>query len=159
MYKEMTGMTNEEMFTAVISRMDSMNSRMEAMESGLNGRMDSMESRMNSMESRMEAMESGLNDRMDSMEGHMEAMEGHMEAMETRLNDRIDNLESNMDMEFKAVRTEMNVVYKTLKKDISILDDKIDRIMYTKDVDGHERMKIQVELLAKGYQELKEKIG
>ncbi|MBD5472449.1 MAG: hypothetical protein HDR20_06000 [Lachnospiraceae bacterium] len=102
MYKEMTGMTNEEMFTAIIGRMDS---------------------------------------------------------MESALNSRMDNLESNMDMEFKAVRTEMDMAYKTLKKDISVLDDKIDRLMYTKDVDGHERMKTQVELLAKGYQELKEKIG
>lgn len=102
MYKGMTSMTNEEMFTAITSRMDS---------------------------------------------------------MESRLNERMDNLESSMDLEFKAVRTEMDVAYKTLKKDIFILDDKINRLMCTKDVDGHEKMKIQVELLTKGYQELQEKLG
>ena len=96
---------------------------------------------------------------MVSMEGRMNSMEGCMDSLESGLDGRMDNLESNMDMEFKAVRTEMDMAYKTLKKDISVLDDKIDRLMYTKDVDGHERMKTQVELLAKGYQELKEKIG
>lgn len=116
MYEEMMGMTNEEMFKAIIGRMDSM-------ESGLNGRMDNLESKIGNLESRM------------------------------------DSLESNMDLEFRAVRTEMDVVYKTLKKDISALDNKMDRLMYTKDVEGHEKMKMQVELLTKGYQELKEKIG
>lgn len=102
MHKEMEGMTNEQMFTAIMDRMD-------AMEAGLNGRMD--------------------------------------------------NLESIMDMEFKAVRTEMDVVYKMLKQDIFVLNDKVDWIMHTKDIDGYEKVKIQVELLTKGYQELKEKIG
>ena len=102
MHEEMAGMTNEEMFTAIIARMD-------AMESGLNG--------------------------------------------------RIDNLESDMNMEFRAVRAEMDVVNKSLKEDISILNDKIDRLMYIKDVDGYEKMRIQVDLLTQGYQELKEKIS
>ncbi|MDE7248961.1 MAG: hypothetical protein K2N82_03560, partial [Lachnospiraceae bacterium] len=64
MYKEMAGMTNEEMFTAIISRIDSL-------ESGLNKRMDSVEGHMDSMEGHM-----------DSMEGHMDSMEGRMDAME-----------------------------------------------------------------------------
>ncbi len=64
-----------------------------------------------------------------------------------------------MDMEFRAVRIEMDVVNKSLKEDISILNDKVDRLMYTKDVDGYEKMKIQVNLLTQGYQELKEKMG
>lgn len=123
MYEEMMGMTNEEMFKAIIGRMDSM-------ESGLNGRMDNLESKIGNLDTRMDSLES-----------------------------RMDSLESNMDLEFRAVRTEMDVVYKTLKKDISALDNKMDRLMYTKDVEGHEKMKMQVELLTKGYQELKEKIG
>lgn len=123
-------MTNEEMFTALIARMDSM-------ESGLNKRLDRLESRMD-----------GLETRMDSLETRVE-----------RLEVRIDKLESDMNMEFQAVRIEMDVVNKSLKKDISILNDKIDRIMYIKDVDGYEKMKIQVNLLTQGYQELKEKIG
>lgn len=123
-------MTNEEMFTALIARMDSM-------ESGLNKRLDRLESRMD-----------GLETRMDSLETRVE-----------RLEVRIDKLESDMNMEFQAVRIEMDVVNKSLKKDISILNDKINRIMYIKDVDGYEKMKIQVNLLTQGYQELKEKIG
>ena len=116
MNKEIVGMTNEEMFTAIITRMDS--------------------------------MESGLNERIDKVETGLSG-----------LSERIDDLESDMNMEFRAVRTEMDVVNKSLKKDISILNDKIDRLMYTKDVDGYEKMKIQVDLLTQGYQELKEKIG
>lgn len=128
MYKEKVAMTNEEMFTALIARMDSM-------ESGLNKRLDRLESRMD-----------GLETRMDSLETRVE-----------RLEVRIDKLESDMNMEFQAVRIEMDVVNKSLKKDISILNDKIDRLMYIKDVDGYEKMKIQVNLLTQGYQELKER--
>lgn len=116
MYKEMAGMTNEEMFTAIIERMDSM-------ESGL----------------------TGLGERIDRVE--------------FGLSERIDKLHSDMNMEFWAVRTEMNGVNESLKRDISILNDKVDRLMYTKDVDGYEKMKIQVDVLTQGYQELKEKIG
>ena len=53
----------------------------------------------------------------------------------------------------------MEVANQSLRKDISVLNDKIDRLMFTKDVDGYEEMKIQVEVLTQGYQELKEKIG
>ncbi len=116
MHKEMEGMTNEQMFTAIIGRMDKL-------ETNLNGRMDNLETRFDDLESRFEKME------------------------------------SDTDMEFKAVRIEMDVSYKALRQEISTLNDKLDRLMYIKDVDGYEKMKIQVDLLTKGYQELKAKIG
>ena len=120
MNKEITDMTNEEMLTAIIEHMDSM-------EYGLNGRMDDLKVELN----------------------------GRMDNLETR----IDELEANMDMEFQAVRMEMSVVNNSLKKDNSILHDKIDRLMFIKDVDGYEKMKAQVEVLSQGYQELSEKIS
>ena len=107
----------------------------------------------------MEKLETGLNERIDGLETGMEKLE-------TGLNERMDNLETRMDemksdndMEFRAIRMEMDVANKSLKKDISILNEKIDWLMFTKDVDGYEKMKIQVEVLAQGYQELKEKIS
>ncbi|MCM1123382.1 MAG: hypothetical protein NC416_12440 [Eubacterium sp.] len=97
---------------------------------------------------RLDSMESGLNKRLDNLETRVDNLES-----------RFNKMESDMDMEFKAVRTEMDVAYKMLKQDISVLNGKFDRLMYTKDVDGYEKMKIQVDLLTRGYQELKEKIG
>lgn len=155
-------MTNEEMFTAIIARMDSMEyglnrkidgleTRMDKMESGLNGRMDGLETRMDGLETRMD----GLETRMDGLETRI----GGLEIRVDGLGNRIDKMKSDNDMEFQAVRMEMDVANKSLKKDISVLNDKIDRLMFTKDVDGYEKMKIQVEALTQGYQELKVKIG
>lgn len=72
---------------------------------------------------------------------------------------RMDKMESDNDMEFKAVRKEMDVAYKMLLKEISMVNDKVDRLLYMKDIDGYENMRIQVDLLTQGYQELKAKIG
>lgn len=101
-------MNNEEMILTVLERMDT---RMDKMESGLNG-----------------------------------------------LNTRMDKLESDMNMEFYAVRTEMEVVNKSLKKEIDILNNKIDRLMFVKDVEGYDKMNSRLEVLEEGYRELKEKI-
>ena len=62
-------------------------------------------------------------------------------------------------MEIQAVRTEMEVVNRSLKQDISFLNDKIDRIIFLKDVEGIEKMKIRIDVLEQGYQMIKEKIG
>ena len=86
-------------------------------------------------------------ERMDQLDGRMD-----------QLDDRIDNLESNMNMEFRAVRTEMEVVDKSLKKEMGILSSKVDRLLFTKDVEGYEQLKVRVDVLEKGYQDLKEKI-
>lgn len=77
-----------------------------------------------------------------------------LDSMEARMN----KMESDNDMEFKAVRKEMDVAYKMLLKEISMVNDKVDRLLYMKDIDGYENMRIQVDLLTQGYQELKAKI-
>lgn len=78
-----------------------------------------------------------------------------LDSMEARMN----KMESDNDMEFKAVRKEMDIAYKMLLKEISMVNDKVDRLLYMKDIDGYENMRIQVDLLTQGYQELKAKIG
>lgn len=100
MQREITGMTNEEMFSTILSHMD----KLETSVTGLSGRMDSLETSV------------------------------------TGLSGRMDKLETNMEMEFRAVRVEMDVLNQSLKKDISIVNDKVDRLMYTKDVEGYENM-------------------
>lgn len=127
-------MTNEEMFSIILSRMDNLETAVTGL-SGLPEKVDNLETGM-----------TGLSERMDNLETGM-----------TGLSERMDNLESNMDLEFYAVRIEMEALNQSLKKDISIVNDKVDRLMYTKDVDGYEKMKIQVDLLTQGYQDLKEK--
>lgn len=129
MHKEIAGMTNEEMFTAIIARMGSM-------ESGLSG-----------LSEQIEKVESTLSDRIDNVESGLNSLSG-----------RIDYLESDMNMEFRAVRIEMDTLNKSLKGDISVLNDKIDRLMNIKDIDRYEKMQIQIDLLAQGYQQLKENI-
>ena len=161
-------MSNEEMFSAIMVRMDTMqgsldslNSRMDSVEGSLdslNSRMDSVESSLDSLNSRMDSVESSLNSRMDSVEGSLNGLSGRIDSVESKLSKKIDNLESNVFMEIQAVRTEMEVVNRSLKRDISVLDQKIDRLMFSKDVDGYERMKVRVEVLEEGYQKLKEKI-
>lgn len=137
MNKEMVAMTNAEMFSAIMARLD-------IMEAGLNKRIDRLEERMDRLEARM-----------DSLEARVDRLEKRVDSMESRM----DKMESENDMEFKAVRTEMDVAYKMLLREISVVNDKVDRLLYMKDIDGYENMKIQVDLLTQGYQELKAKIG
>ena len=96
--------------------------------------------------------------RMDSMETGFNGLSAKMDKLETDLNDRMDKLESNMNMEFYAVRAEMDVLNKSLKKDIDVLSSKVDRLMFAKDVEGYDKINIRIEVLERGYQELKEKI-
>lgn len=91
----------------------------------------------------------------------LERMDTRMDKLEsglTGLNSRIDELESNMSLEFYAVRTEMDVVNKSLKKEIDILSNKVDRLMFTKDVEGYDKIDARLMVLEEGYRELKEKI-
>lgn len=122
-------MSNEEMFQTILNRMDSM-------ETGFNG-----------LNARMDKLETGLNARMDKLDDRMDKLDG-----------RIDKLESNMNMEFYAVRTEMDVMNKSLKKEISVLSSKVDRLMFVKDVEEYDKINVRLEALERGYQELKEKI-
>ena len=137
MNKEMVTVTNGEMFSAIMARLDSM-------EAGLNKRIDGLEVRIGRIEERMDRLE----ERMDSLEGRVDSLEA-----------RIDKMESDNAMEFKAIRIEMDVAYKMLSRDIASVNDKVDRFLHTKDIEGYESMKIQVDLLTRGYQELKAKIS
>lgn len=137
MNKEMVTMTNGEMFTAIMARLDSM-------ETGLHKRLDGLEARIGRLEGRMDRLE----ERMDRLEARVDTLEA-----------RMDKMESNNEMEFKAIRIEMDVAYKMLSRDIASVNDKVDRFLHTKDIEGYESMKIQVDLLTRGYQELKAKIS
>ena len=92
--------------------------------------------------------------RMDSMETGFNGLKARMD----KLDDRMDKLEFSMNMEFYAVRTEMDVMNKSLKKEISVLSSKVDRLMFEKDVEGYDKINVRLEALERGYQELKEKI-
>lgn len=144
MNKEMVTVTNGEMLSAIMTRLDSM-------EAGLNKRIDGLEVRLGRLEERMDKLE----ERMDRLEERMDSLEGRVDSLEAR----IDKMESDNAMEFKAIRIEMDVAYKMLSRDIASVNDKVDRFLHTKDIEGYESMKIQVDLLTRGYQELKAKIS
>lgn len=137
MNKEMVTVTNGEMLSAIMARLDSM-------EAGLNKRIDGLEVRIGRLEERMDKLE----ERMDRLEAKVDSLEA-----------RIDKMESDNDMEFKAIRIEMDVAYKMLSRDIASVNDKVDRFLHTKDIEGYESMRIQVDLLTQGYQELKARIS
>ena len=129
-------MNTETMFTIILERFDTM-------ETGLNAKLDKLGERIGRLEERMDRLE----ERMDSLEKRMD-----------RLEERVDKLEADMNMEFQAVRTEMDVLYKTLQKEIDMVNDKVDRLLLMKDVVEYDKINIRLEVLEKGYQELREKI-
>ena len=129
-------MNTETMFTIILERFDTM-------ETGLNAKLDKLGERIGRLEERMDRLE----ERMDSLEKRMD-----------RLEERVDKLEADMNMEFQAVRTEMDVLYKTLQKEIDMVNDKVDRLLLMKNVDEYDKINIRLEVLEKGYQELRELI-
>ena len=133
MSKEMVDMTNREILLALM------------------GRMDGVESSLGNLGSKINALEAG----QKTLHGKINALE----AGQKTLHGRIDMLEDNINMEIQAVRTEMETVNKLLKRDIGFLNDKVDRIMILKDVEGVEKMKIRLDVLEQGYQILKVKMG
>ena len=81
------------------------------MESGLNGRIDSLESGLNG---RIDSLESGLNGRIDSLESDM--VEGfkqthqRMDRIEGRMDGRMDRIESDID----AIESDIDAIEKHL---------------------------------------------
>ena len=154
-------MSNEEMFQTILNRMDSMetgfhglNARMDQLETGLNNRMDKLETSLNERMDKLDDRMDKLDDRMDKLDGRMDKIDGRID----KLDDRIDKLESDMNMEFYAVRTEMDVLNKSLNKQFDMLSGKVDRLMLTMDVEGYDQINIRLDVLERGYQELKEKV-
>ena len=125
-------MSNEQMFTTILERMDTMETGFNS----LNTKMDKLDDKVNKLDDKVNKLDDKVN----------------------RLDHKVDQLESSMNMEFWAVRTEMEFVHKSLMKDIDMVNDKVDRFWVTKDVEGHDELKVRVDVLEKGYQELKEKI-
>lgn len=76
--------------------------------------MDSMESKMDNMESNMDSMES----RMDNMESKMDSMESGMDNMESRM----DSMESTI----KNLDDKVESYHDDLKKDIARIDLKLE---------------------------------
>ena len=95
-----------------------------------------------------------MNERIDRLAERMEHMKERMECMEKRadrLELRYDAMEESGSMEFQAVRTEMEVVYKTLFQQIDMVNGKADRILFTKDIHEYDRLKARVEALELGF--------
>lgn len=122
----------------------------------MNERIDRLAERMEHMEkcmARMEHMAAHM-ERIEHMEKCMEHMKERMECMEKRtdrLELRYDAMEESGSMEFQAVRTEMEVVYKTLFQQIDMVNGKADRILFTKDIHEYDRLKARVEALELGF--------
>ena len=106
---------------------------------------------------RMDTMESKL-DTLGGKVDHLEDKVDHLEEKVDHLEDKVDNLESNMNMEFQAVRTEMEFVHNSLKQEIDMVNGKVDRLIIARDVEEYDQIKVRVDVLEKGYLELKEKI-
>ncbi len=147
MSKEMVDMTNREILLALMGRMDGVESSL----GNLHGKIDALETGQKTLHGKIDALEAG----QKTLHGKINALE----AGQKTLHGRIDMLEDNINMEIQAVRTEMETVNKLLKRDIGFLNDKIDRIMILKDVEGVEKMKIRLDVLEQGYQILKVKMG
>ncbi len=175
MSKEMVDMTNREILLALMGRMDGVESslgnlhgKIDALETGqktLHGKIDALEAGQKTLHGKINALEAGqktLHGKIDALEAGQKTLHGKINALEAgqkTLHGRIDMLEDNINMEIQAVRTEMETVNKLLKRDIGFLNDKIDRIMILKDVEGVEKMKIRLDVLEQGYQILKVKMG
>ncbi len=147
MSKEMVDMTNREILLALMGRMDGVESSL----GNLHGKIDALETGQKTLHGKIDALETG----QKTLHGKINALE----AGQKTLHGRIDMLEDNINMEIQAVRTEMETVNKLLKRDIGFLNDKVDRIMILKDVEGVEKMKIRLDVLEQGYQILKVKMG
>lgn len=132
-------MSNEQMFTTILERMDTMETGFNS----LNTKMDKLDDKVNKLDDKVNKLDDKVNKLDDKV---------------SKLDHKVDQLESSMNMEFWAVRTEMEFVHKSLMKEIDMVNDKVDRFWVTKDVEGHDELKVRVDVLEKGYQELKEKI-
>ena len=138
MSKEMVDMTNREILLALMGRMDGVESSL----GNLGGKINALETGQKNLHGKIDALEAGqktLHGKINALEAGQKTLHGKIDALEAgqkTLHGRIDMLEDNINMEIQAVRTEMEMVNKLLKRDIGFLNDKIDRIMILKDVEG-----------------------
>ena len=167
-------MSNEQMFTIILERMDTMETGF----NGLNTKVDKLDDKVSKLDDKVDKLDdkvsklddkvNKLDDKVDKLDDKVNKLDDKVNELDDKVNElddkvikldyKVDKLESSMNMEFWAVRTEMGFVQKSLKKEIDTVNDKLDRFWVTKDVEGHDKLKVRVDVLEKGYQELKEKI-
>lgn len=146
-------MSNEQMFTTILERMDTMETGFNS----LNTKMDKLDDKVNKLDDKVNKLDDKVN-KLDDKVNKLDDKVNKLDDKVSKLDHKVDQLESSMNMEFWAVRTEMEFVHKSLMKEIDMVNDKVDRFWVTKDVEGHDELKVRVDVLEKGYQELKEKI-
>ena len=160
-------MSNEQMFTTILERMDTMETGFNS----LNTKMDKLDDKVNKLDDKVSKLDDKVNkldDKVNKLDDKVNKLDDKVNKLDDKVNKlddkvskldhKVDQLESSMNMEFWAVRTEMEFVHKSLMKEIDMVNDKVDRFWVTKDVEGHDELKVRVDVLEKGYQELKEKI-
>ena len=91
--------------TALNGRIDDLITRMDALETTLNGRIDALSARMDSLETTLNGRIDALSARMDSLEttlnGRIDALSARIDGLEASLSARIDGLYELM-LSFKA---------------------------------------------------------
>jgi chromosome segregation ATPase len=110
---------SEEILKQILVTVGKLDSRMERMES----RMDGMESKMERMESRMDGMES----KIESIESKIESIESQMEGMGSKiesLESRMEGMESNVGKLTVTVATKSDT--DTIGQQLSRLENKLD---------------------------------
>lgn len=120
-------MNTDEMFLAILNRMDSIETDL----TGLNGRMD--------------RLETGLNGRMDKLKAGLDA--------------KILKLEVDAIMELFLVRREIFERNKSLEKEIGAHNNKDDNSVIARDIEGSDKIYTCLKEIEKIYQELEEKVG
>ena len=92
--------------------------------------------------------------RMNSIEAGMTDLNAKMD----KLDGRISELRYDAVMELYLVRTEIHGRNKLLEKEIGTHSSKADNSIFAKDIEGYDKINLRLEVLERGYQELKEKI-
>ena len=92
--------------------------------------------------------------RMNSIEASLTDLNAKMD----KLDGRISDLRYDAVMELYLVRTEIHGRNKLLEKEIGTQSSKADNSIFAKDIEGYDKINLRLEVLERGYQELKEKI-
>ena len=92
--------------------------------------------------------------RMNSIEAGLTDLNVKMD----KLDDRISQLQYDAVLELFLVRTEIHTRNKSLEKEIGAHSSKADNSIFARDIEEYDKINTRLEVLERGYQELKEKI-
>ena len=92
--------------------------------------------------------------RMNSIEAGLTDLNVKMD----KLDDRISELRYDAVLELYLVRTEIYGRNKSLEREIGAHIGKADNSIFTRDIEEYDKINTRLEVLERGYQELKEKI-